>query len=814
MADISVIIDVLGAKDMEKAARVTQTLQNKVQSLGKQLQKGNITNRDYQRGVQQLIKKNQQHAGGYKNLQKEVQRYAFSLQRQINETKKVDASMELAAQSTQQATRATQQHTATVKGNTGAMATQAMAAQRSSKSMKQFASIGLQQVGYQVSDFTVQVQSGTSALVAFGQQGSQLAGLLFLIPGMFGAIAGAITSIAIPAFTAFGNVIFNLGGDMEKIERSVDRLTSSLSDFEGSSRSVSLSASELAEEFGSAANQAERFFQIQQRFNKLEMVTAIQEANNELSGLFGDVGGITREQAESFDAINQAISRIKENQFDERGISGLSNEDMNRIETLTSFNEDMEDAIASIRSSFSELSDNEISNLIGQFATLRDAEGIDAQIEAANTLADSLVAAAAADGEISDSERERIRLLEESIESMLKFKATQDDSTDSARNLNSQLKIGVDRIREMASGIRSFYSELAAGGLDVRALESKLSALQQGATPAQASGEALRTKLMSSDMTQEIMRTGSAGEQATRLAQIDQMVEQSVRAENLRKKISGLTSGSVGGGGGASGTTQADLFNKSRESLTNLIAKYDEGVAEAKRLRDAQVTVNDAVANGVITQQQGTQVMQDFIASLDQAEGPLQKIGNTMKDAFGNALMSIVDGTKSAKDAFKDMARAVLKQAYELLVIKPLMNSLFGESGGGGFFSSIASAFTGGKANGGVFGQSGEVTAYANGGVVSGAQMFTHQGGYGVMGEAGPEAIMPLKRGKNGKLGVQSEGGQQPVVIHQNFNFSANGDESVKRIIQQEAPKIANYTQQQILDQRRRGGAMKSTFGG
>ena len=44
-----------------------------------------------------------------------------------------------------------------------------------------------QQVGYQVGDFAVQVQSGTNALVAFGQQGTQLAGLL---PGLAGAVLG------------------------------------------------------------------------------------------------------------------------------------------------------------------------------------------------------------------------------------------------------------------------------------------------------------------------------------------------------------------------------------------------------------------------------------------------------------------------------------------------------------------------------------------------------------------------------------------------------------------------------------------------
>ena len=51
------------------------------------------------------------------------------------------------------------------------------------------------------------------------------------------------------------------------------------------------------------------------------------------------------------------------------------------------------------------------------------------------------------------------------------------------------------------------------------------------------------------------------------------------------------------------------------------------------------------------------------------------------------------------------------------------------------------------------------------------------------------------------------------VIIHQNFNFTANGDESVKKIIAQQAPAIANMTKKQILDDRRRGGQMKQAFG-
>jgi len=118
-------------------------------------------------------------------------------------------------------------------------------------------------------------------------------------------------------------------------------------------------------------------------------------------------------------------------------------------------------------------------------------------------------------------------------------------------------------------------------------------------------------------------------------------------------------------------------------------------------------------------------------------------------------------------------------------------------------------------ANGGAFSGGSQVEAYANGGVVDRPTTFGMSGGRtGLMGEAGPEAIMPLKRGANGKLGVQMEGGSsQPVVINQSFNFSANGDDSVKKIIAQAAPQIAQMTQKSMMDQRRRGGSMKSTFG-
>lgn len=186
----------------------------------------------------------------------------------------------------------------------------------------------------------------------------------------------------------------------------------------------------------------------------------------------------------------------------------------------------------------------------------------------------------------------------------------------------------------------------------------------------------------------------------------------------------------------------------------------------------------------------------DFIANIF-SNVSLNGIVDFVKDGldlfsgFGGSVTKLLGGVGNfILDNFSSLFNSIQGGASSLIDV---VGNIFGGGGGGGggsSFSDIAGAvanfipglgpvvggaisFIGdifGFAKGGVF-AGGKVTPFASGGVIGAPTVFGMQNGLGLMGEAGPEAILPLSRTSTGDLGVQTTGSSQPVTV--NFNIQA-----------------------------------------
>lgn len=168
---------------------------------------------------------------------------------------------------------------------------------------------------------------------------------------------------------------------------------------------------------------------------------------------------------------------------------------------------------------------------------------------------------------------------------------------------------------------------------------------------------------------------------------------------------------------------------------------------------------------------QASAMMSGFDAELRRMQGSLSATGQdiaVLERGLSRGLRRAFDGVvfdgMKLSDALDTVAQSMINTAYNA-AIRPVTDHFGGvlAQGVGGFVEKLFPF-----AQGGAFSQ-GRVTPFANGGVVSQPTTFPMRGGTGLMGEAGPEAIMPLSRGPDGKLGVRSAAGQGAPTIVMNI---------------------------------------------
>lgn len=165
--------------------------------------------------------------------------------------------------------------------------------------------------------------------------------------------------------------------------------------------------------------------------------------------------------------------------------------------------------------------------------------------------------------------------------------------------------------------------------------------------------------------------------------------------------------------------------------------------------------------------------LEQWAASIPKTEAEIteafQRIQVNAIDSLASAITDVITGTRSLGEAFGDMARQIIADIIQMtirMLIFRAISGMFGGGGGGPMFTPSNPGV--GFAQGGVF-HGGNVIPFARGGIVDHPTLFPMRNGMGLMGEAGPEAVMPLARDSQGRLGVRTNdnaGGPIEVIVH------------------------------------------------
>lgn len=207
--------------------------------------------------------------------------------------------------------------------------------------------------------------------------------------------------------------------------------------------------------------------------------------------------------------------------------------------------------------------------------------------------------------------------------------------------------------------------------------------------------------------------------------------------------------------------------------------RYSEAAREGfQAWRDALDEINRKRKEGLeVTQEEIDSANEAGAAAKAAAEetrkwqDELGQMGTLIEHGLTSGVDGFVDALFDAEKSFKEFARTFLIEIGKMIAKQIILNALSqaltgGIPTGGASADTILNSIAGiANAKGNAF-DNGQVTAFANGGVVSRPTVFPmRNGGVGLMGEAGPEAVMPLSRGSDGRLGVSG-----PAITINNYS--------------------------------------------
>ena len=556
---------------------------------------------------------------------------------------------------------------------------------------RSFAMGSLQQAGYQIGDFAVQVANGTSKMQAFGQQAPQF----LQIFGPIGSVVGAAVAI----FAAFATVQQKTAGKTQNLADKVDNLKSSISTLDGIDEMLreSLEAPILA------ANTALTAYLTQLREAKLEEV-------------IGNVRGAAQKVLDPF------FDRMKE----------LNDEATRARQTV---NEMMKVGFRK----------EAIKDLMDQVSLL------EAQADAMKGIVTEV-----AMGTVADSSEELAQNLLEARQSL------EDQGL-----LTDHLRAGFDQMLEAGGLLTVAYQKQKALTIEVN------EGIKQINDAELYHDRILRQQsITQSNLTVKYNEMVQAQKERKKFLDDELIVmQQIVKASGSLVVTSSLRGGRSAGMGGP--TADELIKNDPRVQLAYEIMRLND-LAHQKTLENAKNTSK----------------------AIKEKLSPEMKRMIDLGDAIGrsmeNAMLSAVDGTMKAKDAFRVMAADIIKELYRVFMVKKITG-----------FISDAITFAAGPKTGNTGSLGLPDFSYNGGGYTgNGARAGGMDGKGGFMAMLHPrETVVDHTKGQGGG-----------VTVVQNINVSTGVQQTVRNEIRNMLPMISESAKGAVLDAKRRGGNYGRAF--
>ena len=719
--DINIVISVED-RDVIRARRHQNKLQAAVAQLEKEYRKGNITHRKYLSELNKQASALAKLGGSYNKAKSEVFTYAASLRKA-----------------------------------TDAQVRQAQSMAMAKRGMNKFGMVS-QQVGYQVGDFFVQIQSGTSALVAFGQQGTQLAGL---IPGIYGAIIGIGLAV--------GTMVLRTRQQMKEAEDGIMSYAKAIK-----------KVKEVITELGIELKLLKSQYTTEE---ELALSVKLEQNQAEIDNL------VTQKAANSFRLTGlQLGTRLYSDMLS--GVKSLNGELDKEIDNINKINDGHKKELKSIV------------DLRVEIQKIKDERKL-----AAIEYDDEIIRGLA---KVEARWAKHYRKLKRARDSFLKGSLDEErkyfDAISGQEYLNKPPKekeyispFGITMAQEVQSStVLRKQAELSNQIMEQQSNNFDILMAQDVIQRKKYEQETIQFTETMQKLAQQLAFKGGMEQMAKGYDSRGELFEKlNVEVEDRIKLLEvELAHGED--------SLQLEKAILQQEKWRVLESAKDNNLGEY-HLNLLNSTLNYEIKLLLLAKKQREE--KEKVLELE------EKIEGFLESGF----MSMIDGTKSVTDAFRSMARDVIKELYRILVVQQIVNQAKTaiQSLSGFAFPSASSSLPNYSpptvsANGNAF-NNGKIIPYANGGVVNYPTMFPMSGGKtGLMGEAGPEAILPLKRGPNGKLGVESSGGS--VVVNQTINVSTGVAQTVRNEIKTLMPQIAEGAKSAVLDAKRRGGSFGSAF--